>query len=172
MINDLKAAPSKKRALGPNKTSPKLSLSTFTENPLDQTSIILDYPSDNLQLFPSRNDDTQNSNGIISPPHFYTKHPTRKLPEMSKLKFLPKRKSYKTITVDYSKPITQSMSHPSLPHYTNVTSKSDTYPLNSTPHYITETETPVKTFYSKTNYSFPPIFLTSVIQYFSSSNTS
>ena len=36
------------------------------------------------------------------------------------------------------------MSHPSLPHYTNVTSKSDTNQLNSTPLDNTETETPVK----------------------------
>ena len=50
MINYLKDAPSKKRALGPNKTSSKFSLSTITENPLDQTSISSDYPSDNLQL--------------------------------------------------------------------------------------------------------------------------
>ena len=67
---------------------------------------------------------------------------------MSKPKFLPKRKSYNTITIDNSKQqVTQSMTHPSLPHYTNVTSKS----ANN------ETETPVKV-YSKTNYSFPPSF--------------
>ena len=39
MINDLKDAPSKKRALGPNKTSSNFSLSTISENPIDQTSI-------------------------------------------------------------------------------------------------------------------------------------
>ena len=66
---------------------------------------------------------------------------------MSKLKFLPKRKSYNTSTIDNSKQVTQSMTHPSLPLYTNVTSKSDN----------TETETPVK-IYSKTNYSFPSSF--------------
>ena len=74
MINDLKDAPSKKRVLGPNKTSSKFSLPTITENPLDQTSINSDYPSDNLQLSPNRNNDAQNSNGIISPPPFYVLH--------------------------------------------------------------------------------------------------
>ena len=49
--------------------------------------------------------------------------------------------------MDNSKQVTQYVTHPSLPHYTNVTSKSDN----------TETETPVK-IYSKTNYSFPPFF--------------
>ena len=66
---------------------------------------------------------------------------------MPKLIFLPKRKSYNTITIDNSKQVTQFMTHPSLPYYTNVTSKSDN----------TETETPVK-IYAKTNYSFPPSF--------------
>ena len=84
-----------------------------------------DYPSDILQLFPNRNNHSQNLNGIVSPPPFYTKRPTGKLPKMSKLKFLPKRKSYNTITIDNSKQATQYMTHPSLPHYTNVTSKSD-----------------------------------------------
>ena len=130
-----------KRALDPNKTSSNFSLSTITENPLDQTSINADYFSDNLQLSRNRSNDPQNSNGTISPPPFYTKRPTRKLPKMSKPKFLPKRKSYNTITIDNSKQVTQSMTHPSLPNYTNVTSKSD----------ITETETPVNN-YSKTNY--------------------
>ena len=60
---------------------------------------------------------------------------------MSKPKFLPKRKSYNTITIDNSKQVTQSMTHPSLPNYTNVASKSD----------ITGTETPVNS-YSKTIY--------------------
>ena len=106
---------------------------TVTENPLDQTSINSDFPSDNLQLSPNQNNDTLNSNRITSPPPFYTKRPTRGLPKMSKLKFLPKRKSYNTITIDNSKPVTQSMTRPSLPHYTNVTSNSDTYQLNSTP---------------------------------------
>ena len=153
MINDLKEAPSKKRALDQNKTS----LSIITENPLDQSSINSDHASDNLPLSPTRNHDTQNSNGIISPPPFYTKRSTGKLPKMPKLKFLPKCKSYNTITIDNSKPVTQSMSHPSLPHYTNVTSKSDSYELNSTSLDNTETETPVK-IYSKTNYLFPPSF--------------
>ena len=139
--------------MGQNKTS----LSTITEYTLDQTSINSDYPSDNLALSPNRNNDTQNSNGIISTPPFYTKRPTRKLPKMSKLKFLRKRNSYNTITIDNSKPVTQSISHPSLPHYTNVTSKSDTYQLNSTSLDNTETETPVK-IYSKTNSSFPQSF--------------
>ena len=94
---------------------------TITENPLDQTSINSIYPSDDLQLPSNRNNDSQTSNGIISPPPFYTKRPTRKLPKMSKLKILPKRKSYNTITIDNSKQVTQSMAHPSLPHYTNVT---------------------------------------------------
>ena len=70
MINDLKESPSKKRALGPNKTSSKFSLSNITENPIDQTSINSDYSSDNLQQSRNRNNDTQNSNGIISPPPF------------------------------------------------------------------------------------------------------
>ena len=82
---------------------------------LDQTSIHSDYSSDNLQPSPNRNNDPQNSNGITSPPPFYTKRPTRKLPIMSKLNILPKRKSYKTITIDNSKQVTQSMTHPSLP---------------------------------------------------------
>ena len=157
MINDLKEAPSKKRALGPNKTSSNSSLSTITENPLDQTSFSLDYPSDNFQLSPNLKDDAQNLNRILSPPPFYTKRPTRKLPKMPKPKFLPKRKSYDKITIDNSKPITQSISHPSLPHYTNVTSKSVTYPLNSTPLDNSETETLVK-IYSKAKYSFSPSF--------------
>ena len=63
---------------------------------------------------------------------------------MSKPKFRPKRKSYNTITIDNSKPVTQFMTHYSLPHYTNVTYNSDTYQLNSTPLDITETETTVK----------------------------
>ena len=50
MINDIKEAPSKKRALGPNKTPSKFFLATITENPLDQTSINSDFPPDNLQL--------------------------------------------------------------------------------------------------------------------------
>ena len=157
MINDLNDAPSKKRALGPNETSSKFPLSTFTENQIDQTSNNSDYPSNNRQISPNRNNDTQNSNGNISPPPFYTKGSTHKLPKMSKLKFLPKRKSYNTITIDNSKPVTQSMPHPSLPRYTNVTSKSDTYQVNSTPLDNTETETPVK-IYSKMNYSFPQSF--------------
>ena len=66
---------------------------------------------------------------------------------MAKFKFLPKRKSYNTITIDNSKQVTQSMTHPSLPHYTNVTSKPDN----------TETETPVK-IYSRTKFLFPPPF--------------
>ena len=66
---------------------------------------------------------------------------------MSKPKFLLRRKPYNTSTIDNSKQVTQSMTHLSSPHYTNVTSKSDN----------TETETPVK-IYSKTNYSFPPSF--------------
>ena len=156
MIKDLKDTPSKK-ALGPNKTSSKFSLSTITENPLDQTSINSDYPSDNLQLSPNRNNHTQNSNGIISPPPFYSKRPTPKLPKILKPKLLPKRKSYDTIIMDNSKPVTQPMSHTSLPHYTNVTSNSDTYQLTSTPLDNTERETPVK-ICSKTNYSFPPSF--------------
>ena len=147
MINDLKDAPSKKTALGPNKISSNFSLSTKTENPLDQTSINSDYPSDNLQLSPNRNNHSQNLNGITSPPPFFTKRPTRKLHKMSKLKFLPNCKSYNTITIENSKQVTQSMTHPSLPHYTNVISKSDN----------TETETPVN-IYSKTKYSFPPSF--------------
>ena len=81
-------------------------LSIITENPLDQSSINTDYPSDNLQLSPSRNDNIQNVNGMKSPPPFYSKRFTRKLPKMSKLKFLPKRKSYNTITFDRSKPVT------------------------------------------------------------------
>ena len=76
---------------------------------------------------------------------------------MSKLEFPPKRKSYNTITIDNSKLVTQPMSQPSLPHYTNVTSKSDTYQLNCTPLDNAETETPVK-IYSETTYSFPPSF--------------
>ena len=144
MINDRKDGPSK-NALGPNKTSSKFSLSTITENPLDQTSINSDYPPDNLQLSPSRNNDSENLNGITSPPPLYTERPTRKLPKMSKLKFLPKRKSYNTIIIDNSKQVTQSMAHPS--HSTNITSKPDN----------TETETPAK-IYSITNYSFPPSF--------------
>ena len=121
--------------MGPNKTSSKFSLSTITENPLHQTSINSDYPSDKLQLSPNRNNDTQNSNRIISPPPFYTKRPTRNLPQMSKFKFLPKRKSYNKITIDNSKPVTHSLSHPSLPHYTNVNYKSDTYQI--TLHHLT-----------------------------------
>ena len=66
---------------------------------------------------------------------------------MSKLKFLPKRKAYNTVTIDNLKQVTQSMTHPSLPHYRNVTSISDN----------TETETLVK-IYPKTKYSFPPSF--------------
>ena len=66
---------------------------------------------------------------------------------MPKFKFLPKRKSYNTLNIDNSKQVTQSMTHPSLPDYTNVTSKPEN----------TETETPVK-IYSKTIYSFPPSF--------------
>ena len=147
MINDLKDAPSKNRTLGPNKTSSKFSLSPITENPLDQTSINSDYPPDNLQLSPNRNNDPQNLNRITSPPPFYTKRPTRKLPKMLKPKFLPKRISYNTITIDNSKQVTQYMTHPSLPHYTNVTSKLDN----------TKMETPVK-IYSKTNYSCPSSF--------------
>ena len=76
---------------------------------------------------------------------------------MLKHKFPPKRKSYNTITIDNSKPVTQPMSHPSLPHYTNVISKSDTYQLNTTPLDNTETETPVK-ICSNTNFSFPTSF--------------
>ena len=64
---------------------------------------------------------------------------------MSRLKFLPNCKSYNTITIDNSKQVTQSMTHPPVPHYTNVTSKPDN----------TETETLLK-IYSKTYYSFPP----------------
>ena len=157
MINDLKDAPSKKEHWVQTKLLQNLSLSYITENPLDQTSINSDYPADSLQLSPNRNNDTQNSNGIIPSPPFYTKRPTRKLPKMSKPKFLPKGKSYNTITIDNSKPITQSMSHSSLLHYTNVTSKSDTYQLNSTTLDNTETEAPVK-IYSKTIYSFSPSF--------------
>ena len=155
MVNDLKDAPSKKRAQRPNKISSKFSPLTITESPLNQTSINSDYPSDNLQFSPNRKNDSQNLNGITPPPPFYTKRPTRKLPKMSNLKFLPKRKSYNTITIDYSKQVTQPVLHPSIPHYTNVTSKSDTYQLNSTPLDNIETVTPVK-IYSKTNYSFPP----------------
>ena len=92
MINDLKDAPSQKKALGPNKTS-KFSLSTNAEDPLDQTSINSDYPSDNLQLSPNRNNDSQKLNEIVFLPPFYTKRPTRKLPKMSKRKLLPKHKS-------------------------------------------------------------------------------
>ena len=99
MINDLKNAAFKKRALDPN----KVFLSTITENPLDQTSINSDYPSESLQLSPNRNTDSQNSNAITSPPPFYTERPTRKLPKMTKLKLFPKRKSYNTITIDQSK---------------------------------------------------------------------
>ena len=157
MINDLKDAPSNKRALDPNKISSNLPLSTIPENPLGHTSFNSDYPSDNRQLSPNRNNDIQSSNGIISPLTFNTIRPTRKLPEMSKLKFLPKRKSYITIIIDNSKPVTQYMPHPSSPQYINVTSKSDTYQLNSIPLDNTETETPVK-IYSKTNFSFPPSF--------------
>ena len=141
----------------PNKTSAKFSLSTITENQLDKTSNNLDYPSDNLQLSPNRNDDTQNSNGVVTPPPFFTKRRTRKLLKISKYKFLSKLKFYNTITINNAKPVTQSMSHPSLPIYTNFTSKSDTYPLNSTPLDKTETDTPVK-IYSETKYSFPPSF--------------
>ena len=93
----------------------------------------------------------------MSPPPFYTKRPTRKLPKMSKLKFLPKRKSYNTITIDKSKLVTSSMSHPSKPHYSSVIPQSDAYSSNSTTVDILQTETPVK-IYSKTNYSFPPSF--------------
>ena len=85
MINDLKDALFKKRALGSHKTSSKFSLSTITENPLDQRSINSDYPSDNLQLSPSRNNDSQNPIGIISPPPFYTKRPTRKISKIFKI---------------------------------------------------------------------------------------
>ena len=35
--------------------------------------------------FPNRNNGTQNSNGIVSPPPFYTKRSTRKLPKMSNI---------------------------------------------------------------------------------------
>ena len=89
MINDLKDAPSKNRTLGPNKISSKFFLSPNTENSLDQTSINSDYPPDDLQFSPNRNNDPQNLNGITSPPPFYTKRPTRKLPKMLKPKFLP-----------------------------------------------------------------------------------
>ena len=57
---------------------------------------------------------------------------------MSNIRFLPKCKTYNTITIENSNPVTQSMSHPSLPHYTNFTSKSDTDQLNSTPLENTE----------------------------------
>ena len=85
------------RALDPNKISSKSSWSTFTENPLDQTSNNSDSPSDNPQLSPNQNNDTQNSNGLISPPPFCTKRPTGKLPKMSKLKFLPKNLIIKSL---------------------------------------------------------------------------
>ena len=88
---------------------------------------------------------------------------------MSKHKFRRKHKSYNTNTIENSKPVTKSMSNPSLLHHTNVTSKSDTYQLNSTPLDNAETETPVK-IYSKTNFS--TIFLTSVVQHFSPRDTS
>ena len=113
MINDLKDAPSKKKSIMSKQNFFKFSLSTITENPLVQTSINSDYPSDNLQPSPNRNNDPQNLNGITSPPPFYTKRPTRKLPKKSKLKFPPNRKSYNTITIDNSKQVTQSMTHPS-----------------------------------------------------------
>ena len=112
MMNDLKETPSKKRALGPNKTFSKFSLSTVTENPLDHTSISSESPFDNLQLSLNRNNDTKNSNEIISPPPFNTKPPTRKLPKMSKPKILPKLEYFYTTTIDISKPVTQSMTHP------------------------------------------------------------
>ena len=103
------------RALISNKTSSKFPLSTITENPLDQSSIISEYPSDSRQFSPRPPNDTQNSNVIISSPPFYTKRPTRKLPKMSKLKFLPKRKCCTIFTFDNSERVTSSMSHPALP---------------------------------------------------------
>ena len=83
---------------------------------------------------------------------------------MSSLHFFPNCKSYNTITIDNSKPVTSSMSHPSLPPYSSVTPKSDPYPSNSTTLDNRETETPPKIYY-KTSYSLSAIFLTSVIHH-------
>ena len=118
LINDLKEAPSKKRALVPNKTYYKFSLSTITENPLDQTSIDSDYPSDNLQT-PHRNDDAHTSNRIIYSPPFYTNvlHVNYQKCQNLNFKFLPKRKSYDTVTIDNSKTITQSFTSFFTPLY-------------------------------------------------------
>ena len=125
-------APAKKRALISNKTSSEISLSTIIENPLNDSSASLDYPLDNLTLSQTPTNESHKSNGTTSPPPFYTKRPVRKLPKISRLKFLPKQKPYNTITIDNSKPLASSMSPPSLPHYSTVNQKPDTHPLNST----------------------------------------
>ena len=93
-----------------------------------------------------------NSTGITSPPHFYTKRPNK--PQMSKFKLFPKRHHF-------SHPKTTPKTS-TLPKYSN----NDTHPndnlavLHDTlvnTRVTSKTDTPIK-LYSRVNYPFlPPI---------------
>ena len=103
----------------------------MTEDPSDQSCINSDDQLDNLTTSQNHNEHLHDSNVITSPPPLYPESPIRKLSDMSRLKFFPKRKCFKTITNGNSKPLTTSISPPSLLHYSSVNPKLDNYPLNS-----------------------------------------
>ena len=79
LVKDLKDS-NARRPLPPVKFSHQLS--TIIENPLDESSDNSDDQT-NTSYKPS---------GIISPPPFYTKRPTR-IPKMTRFELFPKRKS-------------------------------------------------------------------------------
>ena len=135
MLHDLKNARSKRSLKSSNH------LSNITENSLDESSL-------------NHRDTTgisSNPFGIISPPPFYTKRPTR-ISKMTRFKFLPRGKQYSNQKRKTGQSTFTTSS--SLPHYSSVTTNPNDYPLNTSP-VDCEMDTPVR-IHSETNYSFPP----------------
>ena len=156
MVNDLKDSPSKNAFLS-SKTSSKFPMSTITENALDQSSINSDYPSDNLQISPSRHLIHKTQTGLYFQHRFILNVLHANYPKCQNLNSFQNANPIIRSLLTTQKPVTSSMSHPSLPHYSRVTPKSDTSPSNSTTLDSHETETPVQ-IYSKTNFFSPPSF--------------
>ena len=123
MINDIESVRSKTSSKSSNQ------LSTITENPLDESSF---NPNDTTGI-------SSNPTGITSPPPFYSKRSSR-ISEMTRFKFLPKRKQHSNHTPHNTQ--SKSNTHSFLPHYSSVTASPNAYPLN-TSLFDCEMDTPV-----------------------------
>ena len=151
MVNDLNHT---------HRKNPKLAL---------PTSKLQDNFSDTLNPFSdNRTPSIKTTNGITSPPPFYTKRPIKF--RSTRFKLFPKRSPLSQPTVNNRTPVLLSSQeqNPLLPNYSIASSiQHDNYPhqhdnlttrldnLAKDTSVKNATETPIKV-YSKTNYNFPP----------------